>query len=312
MTPRVSVVLPVHNGMPFLPAAIGSILGQTFTDFELIVVDDGSTDETRRFLGSLHDPRVRVLSPSARGLANALNAGLATARGEYFARHDADDRSAPGRFDRQVALLDTRPEIAVVATCATYINALDHTVDDAWTRVVRSQQDPAQTPEAIRTLMPLTCCLTHGSVMMRTAVIREAGGYDPATVPAEDYDLWLRLLPAYQFAKISERLYDYRVHAGQSGEMRREEQTARVIEAKLRFLRRRIPGLPRLARIELPCHDRGAALFRQYGPNEGFVLAEGGGAADVIAVTDFSQVGHYAVRLAPLGYQQFGNLFARG
>jgi glycosyltransferase involved in cell wall biosynthesis len=319
MTVSLSVVLPVRNGMPFLPAAIGSILGQTHTNFELIVVDDGSTDQSSDFLRSLHDPRVRVLHAPARGLAAALNAGLESARGQYVARHDADDRSAPGRFARQVALLDTRPEIAVVATCANYINEHDRAVDDEWTRIVRAQQDPAQTPEAILRLMPLTCCVTHGSVMARTGVLRRAGGYDPDTVPAEDYDLWLRLLPAHQFVKVSERLYDYRVHTAQSGAVRREEQTARVIEAKLRFLRREVPGLPARARLELPCNDRGAELFRKYGPNEGFVSgSEPGGngtrhlaAADVIAVTDFSLVAHYATRLTPLGYQQVGNLFAR-
>lgn len=319
MTLSVSVVLPVRNGMPFLPAAIASILDQTHTSFELLVIDDGSTDDTVGFLRSLADPRIRLLQAPAPGLAAALNAGLEQARGEYIARHDADDRSAPGRFERQVALLDTRPEIAVVATCANYINEHDRAVDNEWTRIVRTQQDPAQTPEAIRRLMPLTCCVTHGSVMARVDVMRRAGGYDPATVPAEDYDLWLRLLPAHQFVKVSERLYDYRVHTAQSGAVRREEQTARVIEAKLRFLRRQIPGLPAPARLALPCDDRGADYFRTYGPNEGFVVDERDrsgtrGApmsADVIAVTDFALVGQFAARLAPLGYQQFGNLFAR-
>lgn len=334
MTARVSVVLPVKNGMPYLPAAVQSVLAQTYRDFELIVIDDGSTDGTIDFLGSLSDERVRVIAAATQGLAGALNSGLASARGEYLARHDADDRSAAGRFERQVALLDAHPEIAVVATCANYIDARDRSIDDEWTRIVRAQQDKAQSAEAIRLLMPLTCCITHGSVMMRTDVLRRAGGYDSATVPAEDYDLWLRLLPERQFVKLPDRLYDYRVHTTQSGLVRREEQTARVIEAKLRFLRRQIPGLARPTRLELPCDDRGAELFRKYGPNEGFIPYDAlngaptkqaqsgdrasawqgrraGRAPDVIAVTDFTEIGHYASKLPALGYRQFGNLFAR-
>ncbi|MGE3707445.1 MAG: glycosyltransferase family 2 protein [Vicinamibacterales bacterium] len=311
--PVVSVVLPVRDGMPFLPSAVSSILGQSFTAFELIVVDDGSRDGTPEYLAGLADARVRVMPSPGRGLAAALNAGLAAARGRYLARHDADDRSAPDRFARQVAWLDTHPSVAVLATCARVVDQNDRAVDDEWTRTIARQQDPAQSPAEIRRLMPLTCCLTHGSVMARTQVLGSAGGYDPATVPAEDYDLWLRLLPHHDFAKLPERLYDYRVHASQSGARRREEQTARVIEAKLRFVRRQVPALPSPARLALPCADRGAGLFRKYAPGEGFLVIadEGGPPADVVAVTDFAAVDRLADDLTRRGYRQFGNLFVR-
>ena len=95
-------------------------------------------------------------------------------------------------------------------------------MENAWTRTVRVQQDPAQAPEQILAMMPLTRCITHGSVMMRADVLRAAGGYDQAMVPAEDYDL--RLLPRHQLVKLQDRLYAYRVHDDQSSTVRRRQQ----------------------------------------------------------------------------------------
>ncbi|MGE3492219.1 MAG: glycosyltransferase family 2 protein [Vicinamibacterales bacterium] len=314
--PVVSVLLPVRNGMPYLPIAIESLLVQSFGDFEIIAINDGSTDGTAAYLAGLRDPRVRAISPGGVGLATALNTGLAEARGRYIARQDADDWSMPERFARQVACLDANPGVALVATCAGFVDGSGHPVDNAWTRTVRSQQDPAQTADEILAMMPLTCCITHGSVMMRAGVLRAAGGYDQAMVPAEDYDLWLRLLPGHQLVKLPDRLYAYRVHDEQSSTARRRDQMARVIEAKLRYVRRRVPNLPRPVRLVLPCNDRGAELFRSVGPSEGYDPAIRATAAsrtaDVVAVTDFSKIPHYAIALAAAAEcRQFGNLFVR-
>lgn len=314
--PTISVLLPVRNGMPYLPIAIESLLAQTFGDFEIIAIDDGSTDGTADYLRGLRDPRLRSISPGGAGLAAALNAGLVEARGRFIARQDADDWSMPERFARQAAYLDAHQDITLVATCAGYVDGAGRPVDNAWTRTVRSQQDPAQSPDRILRLMPLTCCLTHGSVMMRAGALREAGGYDPAMVPAEDYDLWLRLLPHHKLAKLPDRLYAYRVHDEQSSTARRADQMARAIEAKLRYVRRRVPNLPRPVRLVLPCNDRGADLFRRVGPSEGYdpgIKANAASrAADVVVVTDFSKVPYYARALAAASEcQQFGNLFVR-
>jgi len=314
--PLVSVLLPVRNGMPYLREAIESLVNQSFGNFELIVINDGSTDGTAAFLEGIGDPRVRVIASSGAGLAAALNAGLAEARGRYIARQDADDWSMRDRFATETAYLDAHPEIALVSTCAEYVDAAGNPIDTAWTRTVRAQQDPAQTPEQILAMMPLTCCLTHGSVMMRADVLRAAGGYDQALVPAEDYDLWLRLLPQHQMAKLPARLYAYRVHDGQSSTARRPEQMARVIEAKLRYVRRQVPSLPHPVRLVLPCNDRGADLFRRVGPSHGYDPTIKANAVsrepDVVVVTDFSKVPYYAMALAAATEcRQFGNLFVR-
>lgn len=314
--PEVSVLLPVRNGMPYLPAAIESLLNQTYRDFELLVIDDGSTDGTAEYVHGLADPRVHVLSPRSAGLASALNAGLAVARGRFIARQDADDWSAPDRLERQVAWLDDRPDVDVLATAASFVNDRDEPVDSAWTRTVHEQWDAARAPEQIARLMPLTCCIFHATVLARAACLREAGGYDQATVPAEDYDLWLRLLPQHRFARLPERLYTVRMHAGSSSAVRRVEQTARVIEAKLRYVRRQVPGLPWPVRMALPCDDRGADIFRRVGPSQGYDPTTAGDvvftSATVVAVTDVASLPGYASTLAATnGYQQFGNVFVR-
>jgi hypothetical protein len=311
---KLSVLMPVKNGMPYLPEAVESILGQTFGEFELLIINNGSTDGTVEYLKTIRDTRLRVLSPGSIGLARSLNVGLSRARGEYVARHDADDRSAPDRFSRQVAFLDSNPGVDVLGTCVNFVDEDGSEVLDSWTQTIRDQQDPAQTPEQILASMPLTCCIAHGSVMMRTAVMVNAGGYNPATVPAEDYDLWLRLLPNHAIAKLPERLYDYRVHGDQSSGARRSEQQARTIEAKLRYVRRQVPSLPRPVRLVLPCDNYGATLFRKFGPAEGYdpairssPVARG---TDVVAVTDFSALPYYQqVLTATTDCRQFGNLF---
>lgn len=313
MTPAVSVLLPVRNGLPYLTTALASILTQTFTDFELLVVDDGSADGTRAALEDVHDPRVRVLSSDGAGLGAALNLGLAQARGAYLARHDADDWSAPDRLERQWQWLEHRRDVDVLATAASFADASGVAVESAWTRTVHAQWDSAVAPEAIAALMPLTCCLFHATVMARTEVLRAAGGYDPSTVPAEDYDLWLRLLPAHRFARLPERLYTVRTYPESFSARRRDDQLLRVIEAKLRALRRWHPGIPQPARLALPADDRGAAAFRAAGPALGFFPMEVADRdADVVAVTDFRALGREAARLCAGGdYVQVGNLFVR-
>lgn len=313
--PAVTVILPVRDGMPYLPRAIESILAQTWSDFELLVVDDGSVDETRAYLATLDDPRVRVLATGGAGLAAALNAALEAARAPYVARQDADDWSAQGRLASQLAWLGEHPSVDVLATAVQFVDARDATFDDAWTKQVREQWDPAVTPEQIAALMPLTCCLFHATVMARTHVLRCAGGYDAMMVPAEDYDLWLRLLPETRFARLPDPLYAVRVHSASSSAVRRSDQIDRVITAKLRYLRRVVPGLPRRPSLAVPCADRGAMLFQRIGPNEGFVVrARDRGlssmAADVVAVTDFSALARYVAELTGDGrYVQIGNFF---
>jgi glycosyltransferase involved in cell wall biosynthesis len=287
LLPRLSVVLPVRNGMPWLPEALESIWRQTFTHFELLVIEDGSNDGTADALARQTDSRLRVLRTGGVGLARALNHGLAHARGELVARHDADDLSHPERFSRQTAFLDAHRDIDVLATAADYIGPAGEPVENEWVRTVRDRQDPALAPGQIAALMPITCCITHGSVMIRAAVLRAAGGYRDQFVPSDDYELWLRLLPLRRFAKLPERLYRYRLHDAQLGGTNRERQTRNAIRAKLEWLRRGEPDLPQPARLAAAGSDRGNRFYADAAPYAGFTFVRPDEEWDVLALTDF-------------------------
>jgi glycosyltransferase involved in cell wall biosynthesis len=313
-TPRVSVLLPVRNGMPWLPAAIESVGAQTFRDFELIVIEDGSSDDTPQFLRRLRHDCIRVIATGGVGISGALNIGLDAATGVYVARQDADDESLPSRFARQVDMLDSRADIDVVATVAQYIDEAGNTVDDEWVRTVRRQQDTALTPEAIADLMPLTCCLTHGSIMARADILRAAGGYRGQFIPADDYDLWLRLLPQHRFVKLAEPLYRYRIHQAQLGAQSRPVQIRNSVLAKLQYLRRVYPELPTPARLAILGGTRGDDVYRSAAEEVGFRTTDATEVWDVLAITDFTKVDAcrrlFADEGIP-GLEVAGNLFVR-
>jgi glycosyltransferase involved in cell wall biosynthesis len=202
-SPSVSVVLPVRDGKRFLREAIDSVLAQTLRDFELIVVDDGSTDGTSRVLDQLSDARVRVLRRPREGLVPALRTGLAEAQAEYVARMDADDVSEPERLRRQVTVLEQRPRVGMVATWTTVI-------DDAG-RELRHEVLPSEYVDLARRLL-LRNPFQHGSVLLRRAALEDVGGYRPDYGANEDYDLWRRLARSWELACVPEALYRYRVH----------------------------------------------------------------------------------------------------
>lgn len=194
--------MPVHNGARFLREAIDSVLSQTFTDLELLVVDDGSTDESVAIATSVGDARVRCLTGHGRlGLPGTLNVGLNAAAGEYIARLDADDRSHRERIEKQVARLDRDRAIALVGSLARLIDERG-----APAGVVRRPTSAL----AVRWYALLENPLIHSAAMFRRDAATRIGGYDASLPLAEDYDLWGRLLQRYDAANIDECLIDYR------------------------------------------------------------------------------------------------------
>jgi glycosyltransferase involved in cell wall biosynthesis len=253
-----------------------------------LIVDDGSTDGSREWAASLSDGRVRVLASAGRGIVAALNTGLAAARGVLVARQDADDVSHPQRLEAQVALLRDRLDIDIVATQADFIDRTGAAMHNRWVADVRQVHDPACDPDALRALLPLTCGLVHGSVMARTAVLRDAGGYRAEFEWAEDYDLWLRLLADHRFAKVPRRLYVHRLHAGQASQQKRDLQLQRSLAAKLEFLARNYPGVGPGTRVAVQGAGRGAIMYRRVAESLGMVIVEG--PARLFVVTDLAQL----------------------
>jgi glycosyltransferase involved in cell wall biosynthesis len=215
-TPRVTVLLPVYNDRRFVGRAIASVLGQTFRDFELVVLDDGSTDGSMEIVGGFRDPRLRIVRNSRNiGVARTLNVGLATAQGELIARMDADDISEPARFARQVDFLEANPLVALVGTWARWIDEDD--------RPFTTIEFPTEPAEIERGLMEDNC-IFHPSVMFRGRVIRELGGYSVASPLSQDYELWLRLSERHALANLPDYLVRYRIHRGQVSARRIERQ----------------------------------------------------------------------------------------
>lgn len=207
--PAVTVLLPVRNGAAMLEPATLSVLRQDFPDFELLIVDDGSSDATPSVLERLAaaDRRVRVIRQSALGLVPALNRGLTEARASLVARMDADDIAAPGRLTRQASVFSSRPEVALVGTGWRVLDEAGR---------LRRVVLPPETHAGLRAGLRERNVLAHPTVMFRRQAALALGGYRPAFLLAEDYDLWLRFSERHQLACVPEPLLDYREHPGQS------------------------------------------------------------------------------------------------
>ncbi len=205
MKPRISVIMPVRDGARWLGEAIASVLAQTLTDLELIVIDDGSEDASAELVAASgrSDPRVRLIPQPREGLVAALNRGLDAARGTLIARLDADDRAHPQRLQRQSDYLDRHPGVGLLGTWADRI--------DEQGSPCGALQPPAA-PEELAALLPRTNPFVHSSVMLRSQVLRHVGPYRTAFEGAEDYDLWLRVSEVAELANLPERLLQYRLH----------------------------------------------------------------------------------------------------
>ena len=201
--PKVSVLLPVFNADRYLRLAIDSILAQTFTDFELIIINDGSTDGSRQILESYVDPRIQLIHQANAGLPISLNRAIKLARGQYLARQDADDVSLPSRLSEQVHFLDAHPHCALLGTAAQILE-----VDTLTQRTLSHPTDNGE----IQIKLLFYNCFVHSSVMMRKAALDQSGFYpeDPNKFPPEDYDLWLRIAQHGNVNNLQKVLLHYR------------------------------------------------------------------------------------------------------
>jgi glycosyltransferase involved in cell wall biosynthesis len=215
--PRITVLMPVRNGAQYLEAACASVLTQADAAFEFLIVDDGSSDATPEILRRLSasDERVRVIRQPGKGIVAALNKGLHEAHAPLIARMDADDLSLPGRFARQVACLDAKPNVAVLGTGWRGIDAFG---------VEQQAIEPLTSTDAIRAELRHRNCLAHSSVMLRRELVLRHGLYRRALTGAEDYDLWLRLSEHYDVENLPEPLIALRQHPHQVTRLRLEQR----------------------------------------------------------------------------------------
>ncbi len=234
-TPPVSVITSVYNGLPYLTEAVESILAQRFTDFEYLIVDDGSSDGSWDTLTDFarRDRRVRPLRNSTNvGFARSQNRSIAIARGEFIACQDQDDLSLPDRLARQVEFLGRHHDVGVVG---------------AWPQFVDESGMPVETggfhyetgPEGLGERLLTSYCVCGPSIMVRRRWMISDGPYDPDFRAAEDYELLLRLSERTRLANIPERLYLYRQHPESVSHLHRQLQMHNNARAREHALKRR-------------------------------------------------------------------------
>jgi glycosyltransferase involved in cell wall biosynthesis len=211
--PRVSIIMPVYNGGAFLREALESVLGQTFREFELIVVDDGSADGSPEVVASFDDARIVLARESHRGLVGALNRGLELVRGEYIARMDSDDVASPRHLEQLVALLDADPNTVLVASGSSQIGASD------------GELLPPRDGD-LRNRFLLRNSFAHGGILMRRSALEQVGTYRGDYAHNEDYDLWRRLAAVGRLSAVAEPSYAVRVHPGRISIVSADAQVA--------------------------------------------------------------------------------------
>lgn len=204
--PKISVVMSVYNGERYLKEAIESILSQTFSDFEFVIINDGSDDNSENIIKTFDDKRIQYFPKEHSGLINSLNFGLEKARGEFIARFDSDDVSLPNRLEKQFNFLVQNPENVLVGTHAIKINESGENTGEfiyppiSWKEIKKYslRHNP----------------FIHPTVMFRKDVLEKVGNYRNFKY-AEDYELWTRLIYKYPCANLPEKLLKYRIHSEQ-------------------------------------------------------------------------------------------------
>lgn len=227
-SPKVSVVMSAYNQARYLAPAIESILRQTFSGFEFLIINDASTDSTPQIIKSYRDQRVTIFTHRRRqGLASSLNYLIHHSRGEYLARMDADDIAYPERLKIQLDYLTRHPHVAACGTGVDLINA-------AGKKIGRKHYPPRITKTLLMRYNPLI----HPTVIVRRAALAAAGQYDISLNGAEDYDLWFRLGSQYQLANISQVLLAYRINPRGISWDSLKPTELQAIKARLKALRR--------------------------------------------------------------------------
>jgi len=219
--PRVAVLLPFRDESEHIREALESVMGQDFQDFEIIAVDDGSTDDSRRIAEEACGKRIRIVDGGGNGVTRALNRGLLFCRCEYVARMDADDKCLPGRFSRQVEFLDQNRDIGVLGTGFLSMNSNMSTI-------VWDNRDLPTYPEDVEEGMKEKCCVGHPTVMMRRRVVEMVGAYDESDryKAVEDYELWTRAIrKGVRIANVPDVLLWHRTHPRQVGEVLKDVQS---------------------------------------------------------------------------------------
>lgn len=257
MTPAVTLLMPVYNAGRFVGETVDSVLAQTMGDFEFLIIDDGSTDDSlstlRRFASA--DSRIRLISRPNTGYIAALNEGLEKASAPLIARLDADDLADPRRLELQLVRMSAEPDLVALGSNATAIDEAGRPLGDYPVPLTHDEIEASH--------LRGSSAIHHPAVMLRAEAVRRVGGYRGQFMPCEDFDLWLRLAEVGPVANLPEPLLKKRLFVGSAVATNLEKQR-RLVEQILRetWQRRGLAGEPKLPPRRL--NDR-ADLYRQWG-----------------------------------------------
>jgi glycosyltransferase involved in cell wall biosynthesis len=202
--PKVTVLMPAYNAGNYIAEAIYSVLEQSFTDFELLIINDGSTDDTEKIVSAIKDPRIVLISQQNKGVSAALNLGLSYARSPYIARFDADDICYPDRLKIQYDFITTYPEYSIIGTAADYVDADGH--------YIFTHHPVGHLNEEIQQLKYSVCPFIHSSVFYKKELVLSNGGYNENAYTFEDHFLWVNILKDQKACNLSQALIKVRLN----------------------------------------------------------------------------------------------------
>jgi glycosyltransferase involved in cell wall biosynthesis len=231
MIPLISIILPVYNGQEFLKKTISSVLNQSFNNFEFLIIDDHSSDNSLNIINSFQDSRIKLIkNNSNQGQILTENKGLNIAKGKYIARIDQDDIFLPKKLEKQINFLEKNPKITGIGTWAIHINEKD--------KIIKKIKTPTSNKEIIKVLL-YNNPIFHPSVMFRKKEILELGSYNHKKKYTEDYALWCQLLTSgYKLSNIPEYLTQYRIHNQQCSSNNKAIVKKNVLETRAIFLKK--------------------------------------------------------------------------
>jgi glycosyltransferase involved in cell wall biosynthesis len=203
-TPLVTVLMPAYNAEKYIAEAISSVLKQSFTDFELLIINDGSTDGTELVINSFNDNRIVIIKQANEGVSSALNLGLAHSRAKYVARFDADDICHPDRLKIQYEFITAYPEYSIIGSAADYVDANGH--------YIFTNHPAAHLNEEIQQLKYSVCPFIHSAVLYKKDVIIKNGGYNEHAYTYEDHFLWVNILANEKACNLSQSLIKVRLN----------------------------------------------------------------------------------------------------
>lgn len=241
--PMVTVLMSVYNGEKFLKEAIESILTQTFTDFEFLIINDGSTDNSVKIIESYNDSRIKLINNEKNlKLIASLNKGISIAKGKYIARMDCDDISMPDRLEKEVDFLESSLEYGLVGTCYTVIDGLG------------KEQHKVSYPSSndlITLFLSLNCPLVHGSIMCRTELFKQNLYGSKEYFAIEDYELWTRMAKVTKIHNIPEYLFKYRIYGESFSDSKAQIMAKQTLEISKKLYKNNKNEYKRLIKQQL-------------------------------------------------------------